>query len=123
MPGHHRMFFATGDYICDEKTGLSVVEHNNIFSTAFVVPALTPATISDCKSTRETVEAMENTDYYIALLHYCISTITKLMEIDWLGYSFKYNREVALIVTIQIIANIRLQHLITASEFIVYLSL
>ena len=27
MPAHHRMFFATGDYICDEKTGLSVVEH------------------------------------------------------------------------------------------------
>jgi hypothetical protein len=34
------MLFASGDYICDEKTGLSVVEHNNILSTAFVVPAL-----------------------------------------------------------------------------------
>ena len=67
MPAHHRMFFATGDYICDEKTGLSVVEHNNILSTAFVVPALAPATISKCMSTQETVEAMENTDYYIAL--------------------------------------------------------
>ena len=54
--------------ICDETTGLSVVEHNNIIlSTAFVIPALAPATISKCKSTRETVEAMENTDYYIAL--------------------------------------------------------
>jgi hypothetical protein len=61
------MFFATSDYICDEKTGLSVVEHNNILSTAFVVPALAPATISKCKSTRKTVEAMEKTDYYIAL--------------------------------------------------------
>ena len=67
MPAHHRMFFATGDYICDEKTGLSVVEHNNILSTAFVVPALAPATISKCMSTRETAEAMENADYYIAL--------------------------------------------------------
>ena len=67
MPAHHRMFFATGDYICDEKTGLSVVEHNNILSTAFVVPALAPATISKCMSTRGTVEVMENTDYYIAL--------------------------------------------------------
>jgi len=67
MPAHHRMFFVTGDYICDEKTGLSIVEHNNILSTAFVVPALAPATISKCMSKRETVEAMENTDYYIAL--------------------------------------------------------
>ena len=101
--------------ICDETTGLSVVEHNNILSTALVVPALAPASISICMSTRETVEAMENTDYYIAL-----PATTKPMEIDWLAYSFKY-REVALIVTIQIITNI-LQHLITASEFIVYLS-
>ena len=43
------------------------------------------------------------------------------MEIDWLGYSFKY-REVELIVTLQIITNI-FKHLITASEFTVYLSL
>ena len=51
MPAHHRMFFATGDYICDEKTGLSIVEHNNILSTALVVPALAPASISICMST------------------------------------------------------------------------
>ena len=67
MPAHHHMFFATGDYICDEKTGLSVVEHNNILSTAFVVPALAPATINRCISTQETVEAMENTDYFIPM--------------------------------------------------------
>ena len=53
-------------------------------------------------------------------LLYCITT-TKSMEIDWLENSFKY-RELALIVTIQIITNV-LQHLITASEFIVYVSL
>ena len=67
MPAHHCMCFATGDNICDEKTGLSVVDHNNILSTAFVVPSLAPATLSKCMSARETVEAMENTDYYIAL--------------------------------------------------------
>ena len=64
---HNRMFSVTGDYICDEKTGLSVVEHNKILSTAFEVPALAPATISKSTSTQETVEAIENTDYYIAL--------------------------------------------------------
>ncbi len=64
---HNRMFYITGDYICDEKTGLSVVEHNKILSTAFEVPALAPATISKSTSTQETVEAIENTDYYIAL--------------------------------------------------------
>jgi len=53
--------------ICDEKTGLSVVEHNNILSTAFVVPALAPATINRCISTQETVESMENTDYFIPM--------------------------------------------------------
>ena len=37
--------------ICDETTGLSVVEHNNILSTALVVPALAPASISICMST------------------------------------------------------------------------
>jgi hypothetical protein len=68
MPVPPCMFFATSDYICDEKTRLSVVEHYNILSTAFVVPALiAPATISKCMSTRENVEAMENTDYYLAL--------------------------------------------------------
>ena len=61
-------FFATGDFICDENTGLSVVEHtNNILSTAFLVPALPPGTYRICMSSRENVSAMENTDYYIAL--------------------------------------------------------
>ena len=55
------MYFATGDYICDVNTGLSVV------STAFAVPALTPDTNKKCMSSRETVSAMENTDFYRAL--------------------------------------------------------
>ena len=67
MTAHDRMFFAKGDYICDENTGLRVVEHNNILSTAFVVPALPPGTNRKCMSSRETISAMENTDYYIAL--------------------------------------------------------
>ena len=45
MTAQDRMLFAMGIYICDENgTGLSVVEHNNILYTAFVVPVLQPGT-------------------------------------------------------------------------------
>ena len=40
MTTHYRMFFAKRDFICDEHTGLPIVEHSNILSTAFLVPAL-----------------------------------------------------------------------------------
>lgn len=36
------MFFAKDDTICNDTTELSVVEFNNILSTAFVVSALKP---------------------------------------------------------------------------------
>ena len=90
MTAHDRMCFAKGDYNCEENTGLSVVEHNNILSTAFVVPALPPGTNRKCMSSRETVSAMENTDYYSI-------TATRSMEIDWLGYSFKYRGKVTIL--------------------------
>ena len=43
MKAHKRMFFVKGDTIvCNDTTELSVVEFNNILSTAFFVPALKP---------------------------------------------------------------------------------
>ena len=91
MTAHDRMFFAKGDYICDENTGLSVVEHNNILSTAFVVPALPSGTKRKCNEFKRNRISHGK--------HWLLYSITAMrsMEIDWLGYSFKYRGKVTIL--------------------------
>ena len=71
MKAHKRMFFAKGDTICNDTTELSVVEFNNILSTAFVVPALKPqeGSIQSRKPVKpkEVLEQLEKDNYYVSL--------------------------------------------------------
>ena len=70
------MFFAKGDTICNDTTELSVVEFNNILSTAFVVPALKPqeGSIQSRKPVKpkEVLEQLEKDNYYVSLPARCI---------------------------------------------------
>jgi hypothetical protein len=67
MPPHDRMFFARGGYLDTSYEGLCLVEFESILSTAFVIPALPPATESKIPKRSELLDALVSSNYYVAL--------------------------------------------------------
>ncbi len=67
MPPCDRMFFSRGGYLDTSYNGLCLVALESILSTAFVIPALPPATKIKIPKQSDLLDALMHSNYYIAL--------------------------------------------------------